>query len=119
MRFNTIETIEMTMPRIIKRNQNRCSFDEAKLKRGILKAIEKRPISSSRIDQLFQTIIQAIYSMGDKEIESEQIGKIVMHELRQLDSVAFIRFASVYLSIQDVDAFKNIIEIAKNTSEVL
>lgn len=119
MRFNTIESLEMNMPRVIKRSFERCSFDEEKLKKGILKAIEKRPVSSQSIDQLFNQILQAIHRIGDKEISTEQIGKVVMNGLKQLDSVAFIRFASVYLSIQDIDAFKAILDIAQDNSEIV
>ncbi len=117
-RFNTIEMVEISMPRVIKRNQERCSFDEEKIRKGILKSTEKRPIESGMIDKLIHDIIQTIHQMGDKEISSQTIGKIVMGQLKRLDAVSFIRFASVYLSIKDVEAFKTIIDIAEEKREV-
>ena len=103
-RFTTYEVIELTFPRVIKRDGRRCSFELEKLRGGMLKALEKRPVSIEKVDQAMNRIIQILRS-GDREISSQAIGDLVMNELRELDKVAYVRFASVYRSFQDVNEF--------------
>lgn len=105
-RFTTFETAELIIPRVIKRDGTRSTFDEQKLKNGILRALEKRPVSTEAVDQLIRRILHKLRTSGEQEIEAVSIGELVMAELRQLDKVAYVRFASVYRSFQDVNAFR-------------
>ena len=109
-RFTTFESAELVMPRIVKRDQSRQPFDEAKLRHGMLKALEKRPVGSEDIEAAVQRIVHALATQGEREIPAGQLGEAVMRELHQLDQVAYVRFASVYRSFQDVDAFREEIE---------
>ncbi|MEC9077002.1 MAG: transcriptional regulator NrdR [Pseudomonadota bacterium] len=109
-RFSTYESAELVMPRIVKSNGQRENFDEDKLRRGLTRALEKRPVSTGQIDACIQRIKRALQSESDKEIESRRIGDHVMHELKALDQVAYVRFASVYRSFGDVTEFIGEIE---------
>lgn len=104
-RFTTYEIVELDMPWVIKRDGARASFDQQKLKAGLLRAVQKRPVSMDQIDVAISHILRKIRALGEKEIESQKIGEFVMQELRGLDDVAYVRFASVYHRFQDVDAF--------------
>jgi transcriptional repressor NrdR len=115
-RFTTYETVELIMPRVIKRDQSRVSFEEDRLRNGMLRALEKRPVSTADIDTSVMNIIHKIRATGEKEISSDQIGEWVMDELRKLDDVAYVRFASVYRRFQDLESFKAEIEkMLRNT----
>lgn len=105
-RFTTFETAELNMPRVVKSDGSRCNFIESKLRGGIMRALEKRPISTEQIELAINRIIHALRSSGEQEVEASFIGELVMAELRGLDEVAYVRFASVYRSFQDVNAFK-------------
>lgn len=105
-RFNTYETAELAMPKIIKSDGRRCPFDEAKLRSGFDKALEKRPVGTESIENAMTHIKAKLRACGETEIASKQVGEWVMDELRHLDEVAYVRFASVYRSFQDVDAFQ-------------
>lgn len=109
-RFTTFETAELVMPLVVKSDQARMPFDEAKLRSGMVKALEKRPVSREAIDDSVTRICHKLRSMGEREVSSRAIGEIVMEELHHLDEVAYVRFASVYRSFQDVDAFRHEIE---------
>jgi transcriptional repressor NrdR len=109
-RFTTFETAELVMPLVVKSDQRRVPFDEAKLRSGMAKALEKRPVSREAIDDCVTRICHKLRSMGEREVSSRSIGEIVMEELHHLDEVAFVRFASVYRSFQDVEAFRHEIE---------
>jgi transcriptional repressor NrdR len=109
-RFSTFETAELLMPRVIKNDGSREPFDESKLKLGMIKALEKRPISSDAIDEAGERICHRLRVLGEREVISRTIGEFVMDELRQLDEVAYVRFASVYRSFQDIEAFRDEIE---------
>ncbi|MDF2691557.1 MAG: ATP-cone domain protein, partial [Gammaproteobacteria bacterium] len=109
-RFTTYETVELIMPRVIKRDQSRVSFEEDRLRNGMLRALEKRPVSTADIDTSVMNIIHKIRATGEKEILSDLIGEWVMDELRKLDDVAYVRFASVYRRFQDLESFKAEIE---------
>ena len=109
-RFTTFETAELTMPRVVKTNGNREPFREDKLRAGILRALEKRPVGSDQIESAINRIKKKLLSTGEREIPSRQIGESVMRELAKMDHVAYIRFASVYRSFQDVNEFREVIE---------
>ena len=109
-RFTTFETAELVMPRIVKRDGNRVPFDEDKLRAGIMRALEKRPVATEKIEDAINHIKQRLRGTGDREIGSQIIGEFVMEELRELDHVAYVRFASVYRSFEDVNAFREEIE---------
>lgn len=109
-RFTTYEVVEVIMPRVVKRDGTRVSFDESKLRNGMLHALEKRAVSTEKLDQAVKSVVRKVRNNGDKEIESQQVGEWVMDELRQLDDVAYVRFASVYRRFQDLDAFRAEIE---------
>lgn len=105
-RFTTYETAELVMPRIIKSNGTRESFDPAKLRAGMTRALEKRPVSVESIETAIEQIRQRLRARGEREINAREIGDEVMSQLRQLDQVAYIRFASVYRRFQDIDEFR-------------
>jgi transcriptional repressor NrdR len=106
-RFTTFESAELVMPRLIKRDQSREPFDEAKLRSGMVRALEKRPVSSEALEEAIARIIHRVQTMGEREIASRLVGEMVMEELRNLDEVAYVRFASVYRSFQDVTEFQD------------
>lgn len=109
-RFTTYEAAELVLPRVIKSNGNRESFQEEKLRAGILRALEKRPVDLESIEAAVARIKRQLLTGGEREMESRAIGDLVMHELRELDHVAYIRFASVYLSFKDLNAFREVID---------
>ncbi len=109
-RFTTFEQVEYSMPQIIKRDNRRESFDVNKLRSGLARALEKRPIPSAKQDAMIETIIKQLRESGEKEIPSRRLGEWVMDALRNVDEVAYVRFASVYLSFQDLNAFRAEIE---------
>lgn len=104
-RFTTFETAELVMPVVVKSNDVREPYDEAKLRAGMEKALEKRPVSREAIDEALSRITHKVRITGDREVPSRVLGEFVMDELRQLDEVAYVRFASVYRHFQDVEAF--------------
>ncbi len=104
-RFTTYELAELNMPRIIKQDGTRVTFDENRVRNGILKAIEKRPVGIEEVDASIGRIFKKIRATGEKEIPSSLVGEFVMEELRGLDEVAYVRFASVYRRFEDLSAF--------------
>ena len=113
-RFTTFETAELVMPRIVKGDGRREPFDEDKLRAGMLRALERRPVDTESVEAAINRIKKHIRSTGDREVPSSHIGQWVMDQLRDLDQVAYVRFASVYRSFQDVNAFSEEIERLKN-----
>ena len=109
-RFTTFETAELLLPTVVKGDRSREPFDEKKLLAGMQKALEKRPVSREAIEASAARICHKLRSLGEREIASRTVGEMVMEELRHLDEVAYVRFASVYRSFQDVDAFRTEIE---------
>ncbi len=109
-RFTTYEIAELNMPRIVKQDGSRVAFDEAKLCAGVMRALEKRPVSIEQVDEAINCIKHNLRAAGEREVNSSQIGDWVMEELLSLDHVAYIRFASVYLDFSDVNAFRVAIE---------
>ena len=108
-RFTTYETAEISLPMVIKQNGERQAFSAEKLRNGLLRAIEKRPVSVDKINRLIDDIENRLRIGGEREIPSRRLGDWVMQGLKSIDHVAYIRFASVYLSFQDVEAFINTI----------
>ncbi len=109
-RFTTFEFAELVMPRIIKGNGAREPFDEKKMVGGMMRALEKRPVDSDSVAGAISRLQHRLRASGEREIPSRQLGEWVMNELRQLDQVAYVRFASVYRSFEDVNAFREEIE---------
>ena len=114
-RFTTYEVAELLMPPVVKRDGRREPFLEEKLRTGLLRALEKRPVSAAQIEETLLHIKNRARASGEREVSSQQIGEWVMDELRDLDQVAYVRFASVYRSFQDVNAFQIEIERLQST----
>jgi transcriptional repressor NrdR len=112
-RFTTFETAELVMPLVVKSHGSREPFDEQKLRSGLIKALQKRPVEQDRIEAAISRITHRLRSLGEREVPSRQVGEFVMNELRHLDEVAYVRFASVYRSFQDVDAFRDEVDKLK------
>jgi len=106
-RFTTYETVELRLPQIVKTNGSREDFEVARIRVGFQRALHKRPVPTEFVDAAIDRIMQRVLSLGEREIPSRQIGEMVMQELYKLDKVAYIRFASVYSSFQDVSDFRD------------
>ncbi|EDX87977.1 transcriptional regulator NrdR [Alcanivorax sp. DG881] len=104
-RFTTFETAELVMPRLVKTDGTRQPFDEAKLRAGMLRALEKRPVSMEDLEAAISRICHRLRATGERELPARELGEFVMEELQQLDDVAYVRFASVYRSFQDISEF--------------
>jgi transcriptional repressor NrdR len=109
-RFTTFETAELVLPRVIKSNGSRQPFDEDKLRSGLTRALEKRPVSLEVVESTINRIKHKLRATGEREVKTREVGEVVMEELRDLDEVAYVRFASVYRSFQDVKEFREEIE---------
>ena len=114
-RFTSFETAELLMPKVVKSNGVRDPFNEEKLRHGIVRALEKRPVSVDQIESALGRIMHNLRVMGEREISSFEIGELVMMELREIDAVGYVRFASVYRDFQDVSEFTA--EIQKLSSD--
>ncbi len=114
-RFTTFETAELVMPKIIKGDGSRQPFDDQKLTAGILRAVEKRPVSVEAVEESINQIQSKLRAMGEREIAASVVGELVMDALRKLDQVAFVRFASVYRRFKDVSDFREEIERLEST----
>ncbi|MBL4831698.1 MAG: transcriptional regulator NrdR [Aliivibrio sp.] len=104
-RFTTFESAELVMPKVIKSNGNREPFNEDKLSGGLYRALEKRPVSADAIELSLNTIKSQLRATGEREVATEMIGNLVMDQLKELDKVGYIRFASVYRSFEDIREF--------------
>ena len=109
-RFNTFETAELKLPTIVKSGERRETFDERKLRVSFERALQKRPVASDAVDAAVRAIINDLRRSGEREVPSRQLGELVMRELKNLDQVAYVRFASVYRKFEDVHAFREEIE---------
>ncbi len=109
-RFTTYETPLLNMPVVVKSDQTREPFDDVRLRSGMQKALEKRPVSIEQIEDAVNHVKKQLVALDGREVASRAIGDMVMHELQKLDHVAYIRFASVYLSFEDLQAFDEIIK---------
>ena len=117
-RFTTFETADLALPRVIKNNGERQPFNGSKLKRGMLRALEKRPLSTEEIDTAFGKILNEIRTSGVREIKSYAVGEIMMKVLKDIDQVAYVRFASVYRDFQDIKDFsEEINSLSKSSSK--
>lgn len=110
-RFTTFEVAELVMPRLIKRDGTREPFNEDKLRSGLMRALQKRPVSVDAIEEAVQRILARLRATGEREVPSNMVGELVMEALRGLDHVAYVRFASVYRRFEDINEFQK--EIAK------
>lgn len=108
-RFTTYETAELHMPQVVKQNGTREEFSRDKLRLSFTRALHKRPVPTEYVDQAIEHIVQKALSQGEREIQSRELGEAVMQELRRMDKVAYIRFASIYRSFQDVEDFRDAI----------
>lgn len=104
-RFTTYETAELHLPQVVKQNGTREEFSRDKLRLSFTRALHKRPVPTEYVDQAIEHIVQKVLGQGEREISSRELGEAVMQELRRMDKVAYIRFASIYRSFQDVDDF--------------
>ncbi|MCP4187475.1 MAG: transcriptional repressor NrdR [Gammaproteobacteria bacterium] len=109
-RFTTYESPLLNMPMVIKSDGSRDAFDEVRLRSGMMRALEKRPVSAELIEDAVSRIKKQLLGIEAREISTRKIGDMVMHELQRLDHVAYIRFASVYLSFEDIQAFEEVIQ---------
>ena len=108
-RFTTWETAELRPPQIVKTNGTREDFSETKLHEGFRRALHKRPVPTELVDAAVDRIRQRLLTLGEREVPAREVGELVMNELKKLDKVAYIRFASVYRSFQDVEDFRDVI----------
>jgi len=108
-RFTTYESVELTLPQVVKQNGKREDFSRNKLHQSFSRALHKRPVPVEYIEQAIERIIQKVLTYGEKEITARELGENVMHELKKMDKVAYIRFASVYRSFSDVEDFHDVI----------
>ena len=104
------------MPQVVKQDGSRTEFDLDKLRTGFMRALHKRPVPTQLVDEAIATVTQDVLSLGEREIESRRVGGMVMRELRRLDQVAYIRFASVYKSFEGVDDFQDAIKEVQRPS---
>jgi transcriptional repressor NrdR len=116
-RFTTFETAELVMPRLIKNDSSRQPFDENKLRSSMTRALEKRPVPSDQLEEAIGHVIHKLRTMGEREVSSRLVGELVMEELRALDEVAYVRFASVYRRFQDITEFEDEIKRLQRISE--
>ncbi len=116
-RYTTFETAELVMPRVVKSDGAREPFNEEKLRAGLLRALEKRPVSTEEIETSLNQIMHQLRSAGERELPSRTVGEAVMTELKRIDAVAYVRFASVYRDFQDVSEFQREIQKLKTELE--
>ncbi|MDT3705415.1 MAG: transcriptional regulator NrdR [Thiobacillus sp.] len=114
-RFTTWETAELRPPQIVKTNGTREDFSEAKLREGFRRALHKRPVPTELVDASVDRIRQLLLTRGAREVPAREIGELVMHELKKLDKIAYIRFASVYKSFQEPDDFREMLQDLERT----
>ena len=109
-RFTTYETVELRLPQVVKSNGVRQEFSQQKLHEGFRRALHKRPVPTEYVDAAIDRIVNQVLALGERELPARQIGEMVMNELKRLDKIAYIRFASVYKSFQDVDDFRDVLK---------
>jgi transcriptional repressor NrdR len=108
-RFTTYERVDMVMPAVVKKDGARVEFDPDKLRASMMLALRKRPVSMEQVDAALERIRDKLLSSGAREVPSTRVGELVMRELKRIDKVAYVRFASVYRSFEDVDEFRQLI----------
>jgi len=112
-RFTTYERVELQLPQVVKKNGSRTEFEREKLKASMMLALRKRPVTTEAIEAALDRIEEKLIQMAEREVASDRIGELVMRELKKLDKVAYIRFASVYRAFEDVDEFSDAIREVK------
>ncbi|HRH80972.1 MAG TPA: transcriptional regulator NrdR [Thiobacillaceae bacterium] len=112
-RFTTYETAEVRLPAVVKQGGERQEFSRDKLRAGFRKALHKRPVPTEMVDEAIDRVVQKLLALGEREVTSRMVGELVMNELKRLDKVAYIRFASVYRAFKDVDDFRDAIRDAE------
>lgn len=118
-RFTTFESAELVMPRLVKNDNTRQPFDESKLRNSMVRALEKRPVPSDKLEEAIGHLIHKLRTMGEREVPSRLVGELVMEELRALDEVAYVRFASVYRRFQDITEFEEEIKRLQRISDTV
>lgn len=113
-RFTTFERAELRLPQVVKSDSRREPFNEDKLRAGMTRALEKRPVDAANVEKAIARIRQKLMTRGEREVNARAIGEWVMDELKELDAVAYVRFASVYRSFQDIDAFRDEVQRLQN-----
>lgn len=108
-RFTTYERVELSLPAVVKKNGLRAEFDRRKLRGSMALALRKRPVSAEAVDAAIHRIEEKLLGLGLREVPSERIGELVMRELKKLDKIAYVRFASVYRNFEDVDEFTDVV----------
>ena len=109
-RFTTYERIELSLPAVVKKNGSRVEFDRRKLRASLQLALRKRPVSAEQVDAAIHRIEEKLMSLGLREVASERVGELVMRELKKLDKIAYVRFASVYRNFEDIDEFNEVLD---------
>ncbi|WP_029462285.1 transcriptional regulator NrdR [Serpentinimonas barnesii] len=109
-RFTTYERPELALPQVVKKDGRRIDYEAAKLRASFALALRKRPVSTQQIDAAIERIEETLLQLGQREVASQRLGEMVMRELKKIDQVAYIRFASVYRSFQDIDEFKTLVD---------
>lgn len=118
-RFTTFETVELRWPQVVKTNGSRAEFELERVRTSFQRALHKRPVPTTLVDEALNRVQQKVLALGEREVSSRSIGEMVMAELRRLDKVAYIRFASVYRSFEDVEDFRDVIrEVQKPLDEL-
>lgn len=108
-RFTTYERAEIALPLVVKKDGTRADFDPAKLRASMMLALRKRPVSSEQVESAIERIQTQLLTLGEREINSTRVGELVMRELKRIDKVAYVRFASVYRNFEDIDEFRQLI----------
>ena len=116
-RFTTYETAEVRLPTVVKQLGERQDFSREKLREGFRRALHKRPVPTELVDEAIQRVVQKLLALGEREVTSRYVGELVMAELKRLDKVAYIRFASVYRAFQDIDDFRDAIRDVSGESD--
>ncbi len=112
-RFTTYERVELQLPLVVKKNGSRTEYDRDKLKSSMMLALRKRPVTTESLDAAIDRIEEKLVTLGEREVASDRIGELVIRELKKLDKVAYIRFASVYRNFEDLDEFSDAIREVK------
>ena len=108
-RFTTYERVELQLPQVVKKNGSRSEYEREKIQASMMLALRKRPVMTDSVDAAIDRIEERLVTLGEREVASDRIGELVMRELKKLDKVAYVRFASVYRSFEDVDEFADVI----------
>ena len=112
-RFTTYERVELQLPLVVKKNGSRVDYDREKLKASMSLALRKRPVTTESVDAAIDRIEERLVTLGEREVASDRVGELVMRELKKLDKIAYIRFASVYRNFEDLDEFSDAIREVK------